>query len=191
MSKASTELSTPQLSRYFIGLLPPPEVQRYATQVQAYFRDTYQSQAALRSPPHITLQAPFEWPAVDSEQLVATLSQFRTLTPSIPIRLSGFGAFPPRVIFLAVEHTPALMTLQAELKQYVEDALGIIDRRSRDRPFRPHLTVAFRDLQPTAFRRSWPEFEPQTVQFDFDVQALTLLRHTGHRWEIERSLPLQ
>jgi 2'-5' RNA ligase len=179
------------MSRFFIALLPPPEVQRYVTQVKEYFRDTYQSQAALRSPPHITLQAPFEWPTADAEQLFMTLAQFRASTSTIPLCLSGFGAFPPRVIFLAVEHTPALITLQAELSQYVEDTLGIVDRRSRDRPFRPHLTVAFRDLKPAAFRRAWPEFEPQTVQFDFEVQALTLLRHTGHRWAVEKQVPLQ
>lgn len=176
-------------SRFFIALLPPPEVQAYATKIKEYFRDRYNSQAALRSPPHITLQAPFEWPMQDYTQLATTLANFRPKHVPIPIELSGFGAFPPRVIYLAVEHTAELMVLQADLSQYLAETLDIIDLQSRTRPFRPHLTVAFRDLKPATFRRAWPEFESRDIKFSGSVHELTLLIHTGKRWETHLNFP--
>ncbi len=137
--------------------------------MKLHFRDRYHSKAALRSPPHITLQAPFTWPKQDYERLEASLSSFVSQHTAIPIKLSGFGAFPPRVIYLAVDHTPELMTLQRDLSQHLAATLDIADPRSRTRPFCPHLTIAFRDLKPAAFRQAWPEFEQRDVQFAFSI----------------------
>lgn len=178
-------------TRFFIALLPPPAIQAEATQLKEYFRDRYRSQAALRSPPHITLQTPFEWPDQERDQLIGTLAQFRCSTPSIPVHLSGFGAFPPRVIYIDVEHTSALMTLQAELSQYLTETLQVVDPRSRDRPFRPHLTVAFRDLKPVAFRKAWPEFQQRAIAASFELSSFTLLRHTGKQWVVHQTFNLQ
>ncbi len=178
-------------TRFFVALIPPPEVHAEATQLKEYFRDRYNSQAALRSPPHITLQAPFEWPAEHGERVIRALTEFRCSVPVIPIRLSGFGAFPPRVIYLDVEHTSALMTLQTELSVYLAETLQVMDPRSRDRPFRPHLTVAFRDLKPVAFRQAWPEFQHRAVHFSFELSTFALLRHLGKQWLIYKTFDLQ
>ena len=136
------------------------------------------------------LQAPFEWPDDDRDQLIATLEQFRFPSAKIPIQLSGFGAFPPRVIYLDVEHTDELMALKAALSRYLAETLNVVDKRERDRPYRPHLTVAFRDLKPANFRRAWPEFEHKPAQFSFYVPAITLLRHNGRHWTIDQNFEL-
>ena len=52
---------------YFIALLPPDSIQDYATEVKQYFADNYDSKHAFKSPPHITLQPPFEW---DSSKII-------------------------------------------------------------------------------------------------------------------------
>lgn len=191
MNTAPTAAIAPAKSRYFIALIPPPPIQAAATALKEYFREHYRSQAALRSPPHITLQAPFEWPDAERDRLLSTLAAFQPTVTQVPITLSGFGAFPPRVIFLAVEPTAELMQLQSELSQYLADQAEIVDPRSRDRPFRPHLTVAFRDLKPAAFRRAWPEFAHQPADYTFTASTFTLLRHTGREWVSLRDLPLQ
>ena len=46
---------------FFIALLPPLKVQKYATKVKEHFAQQYNTKAALKSPPHITLQPPFFW----------------------------------------------------------------------------------------------------------------------------------
>jgi len=190
MNTAPTAAPAPATSRYFLAVMPPPAIQAEATALKEYFREHYRSQAALRSPPHITLQAPFEWPDADRDCLFSALAAFQPTVTPVPVQLSGFGAFPPRVIFLAVEPTTALMQLQAELSQYLATQLGIVDPRSRDRPFRPHLTIAFRDLKPAAFRRAWPEFAQRPADYPFTASTFTLLRHTGQRWSPLQDLPL-
>lgn len=46
---------------YFIALVLPSPLYEEVTRLKEYFRDRYNSKAALRSPPHITLHMPFKW----------------------------------------------------------------------------------------------------------------------------------
>ena len=175
--------------RFFIALLPPSEIQDTANAIKQYFSVRYHSRAAQKSPPHITLQPPFTWPAATVGSLQTALAAFATQHGATPITLSGFGAFPPGVIYINVLKTPELMLLQQLLTDYMEAELNIVDRRSQHRPYAPHLTVAFRDLKPSAFKKAWPEFEARSLQFQFRAEQLTLLIHTGRRWIVSQSLP--
>lgn len=177
-----SKTSSDEPLRYFIALLPPQTIQTEATAIKHVFKERYQSKAALRSPPHITLQPPFEWPKSATPKLEQALTQFATQANPIPISLLGFSAFPPRVIYINVLKTPELMTLQAKLIGYLESTLSIVPSRSKQRPFSPHLTVAFRDLKPAQFRQAWPEFKNCPFQAEFVVPNLTLLLHDGVRW---------
>jgi 2'-5' RNA ligase len=176
----------PKLHRFFIALVPPEPIQAYARTVQQDFWERYRSRKALNSPPHITLQPPFNWPETNIEPLLTSLKEFSQAWAEVAISLNGFAAFPPRVIYLDVVKSPELMALQTALMTFLETHLKIVDPHSRHRPFKPHLTVAFRDLKPAAFRKAWPEFQDQSVELAFIAQALTLLRHNGQRWEIYR-----
>jgi 2'-5' RNA ligase len=177
--------------RFFIALLPPLEIQTQVTHWKEYCRDRYHTAAALRSPPHITLMPPFAWATDDTERLLTTLAQFPAPLTRLPITLSGFGAFPPRVIFVHVVPSPQLTRLQADLQAYLTNQLGLEPGQSRDRPFHPHMTIAFRDLSRTAFRPAWAEFEQKSFQKGFTVTTFTLLKHTGKAWEVHSHYPLQ
>ncbi|HEY9764458.1 MAG TPA: 2'-5' RNA ligase family protein [Trichocoleus sp.] len=189
MERESRQPGSPGRKRFFIALLPPAEVQAEATAIKEYFQTNYQSEAALRSPPHITLQPPFEWAKDDLSRLYETLAAFALQQAPIPMTLSGFSAFPPRVIFIDVVKTPELVAVQPALMTYLEETLGIVDARSKNRRFAPHLTVAFRDLKPGAFRQAWPEFESRPFHAEFVVPGLTLLIHDGQRWQIGQTFP--
>lgn len=173
--------------RFFIALLPPQEIQDYARKVQHEFVDRYQSQAALRSPPHITLQPPFEWSFEALSELEQHLSEFAGNQATIPIVLEGFAAFSPRVIFINVLKTPELLTSQIALLAHTQATLGIAT--ANPRPFAPHITVAFRDLTPSHFNTAWQEFKSRSLHFEFVATHLTLLIHDGNRWQICREFP--
>ncbi|WP_392535920.1 2'-5' RNA ligase family protein [Nostoc sp. C117] len=172
------------MSRFFIALLPPQDIQDYANQIKQYFADNYASSAAQKSPPHITLQPPFEWPDANVSLLEASLREFAREQKSVPITLSKFAAFPPRVIYIDVVRSQELLTLQADLMADVESKLGIVDAVSKSRPFAPHMTVAFRDLTKENFRVAWSEFAKRQLYFEFTADKLTLLLHDGKRWNI-------
>ncbi|MBD2679417.1 MULTISPECIES: 2'-5' RNA ligase family protein [Nostoc] len=173
------------MSRFFIALLPPQDIQDYANQIRQYFADNYASRGAQNSPPHITLQPPFEWADTNVLLLETSLREFASKQKSIPITLSGFAAFPPRVIYIDVVRSQELLTLQADLMAYVESNLQIVDKVSKTRPFAPHMTVAFRDLTKQNFKAAWPEFEKRQLYFEFTADKLTLLLHDGKRWNIK------
>lgn len=174
---------------FFIALLPPQAIQDEVNTIKQHFADNYNSRAALRSPPHITLQAPFQWELEAVSALEECLKEFVGDRSSVPVTLSGFAAFPPRVIYVNVLKTPDLLKLQADLMAYVETSLEIIDPVAKKRPFAPHMTVAFKDLTRQNFRAAWPEFQQQPLEFDFTATHLTLLIHDGQRWQINSEFP--
>ncbi|HAG85528.1 MAG TPA: 2'-5' RNA ligase [Cyanobacteria bacterium UBA12227] len=179
-----------QYSRFFIGLLPSENIQDYANEIKEHFGQVYQSRAAQKSPPHITLQPPFEWQVEEHSVLEQSLRGFAEVQNPVPIILKGFGAFIPRVIYINVIKTPELMALQKYLTEYMEASLGIVEPISKRRPFSPHMTVAFRDLTKENFRLAWSEFQNRPFEFKFTVSQLTLLIHDGQRWNISTEFPL-
>lgn len=82
-------------SRFFIALLPPLEIQDYANQIRQIFAERYASRGAQNSPPHITLQPPFEWANAEVPLLEECLREFALLRQSVPVTLDGYAAFAP------------------------------------------------------------------------------------------------
>ncbi|MGD1913740.1 MAG: 2'-5' RNA ligase family protein [Rivularia sp. (in: cyanobacteria)] len=174
------------MNLYFIALLPPQEIQDYANEVKQYFADTYNSKHAQKSPPHITLQPPFEWDSDNLPILEECLQNFARSTNVIPITLNGYNAFAPHVIYIDVVQTPDLTNLQADLMFYLENNLGILDKVGKSRSFTPHMTVAFKDLKRSKFKAAWLEFENRELHFEFNARELTLLKHENKRWNITK-----
>lgn len=177
-----------ETSLFFIALLPPPDIQEYVTQIKQHFAERYGSRAALKSPPHITLQPPFEWAANNISTLEEYLGTFASGKQSVPVTLEGFSAFPPRVIYVDVLKSDQLLALQADLMPQMEK-LGIVDKVSKTRPYAPHITVAFRDLTKQNFRVAWNEFQSRQLHFEFTATQLTLLLHDGSRWNVRAEFP--
>ncbi|MGF1675412.1 MAG: 2'-5' RNA ligase family protein [Rivularia sp. (in: cyanobacteria)] len=172
------------MSLYFIALLPPQSIQDYVNEVKQYFADNYDSKHAQKSPPHITLQPPFEWDGDKLTDLEECLQQFVTGRESISVTLNGYNAFAPRVIYIDVVQTPELMDLQADLIADVEKYLGIVDKLGKSRGFTPHMTVAFKDLKVNNFRKAWMDFKNRELHFEFTARNLTLLKHENQRWNV-------
>lgn len=185
-NKKSVELNESSgMHRFFIALLPPHTIQVVANEVKAIMRDDYASKAAFRSPPHITLHAPFEWAMADLLKLDKVLRQFAAKQRPVPITLDGFNAFEPHVIYIDVVKREGLMLLQPKLLEVMESELGVVSKSDRNRAFVPHLTVAFRDLKPAMFRKAWAVFQHREIHFDFVAEHIALLIHDGKLWQVK------
>jgi 2'-5' RNA ligase len=178
-----------QTQRFFIALLPPQSVQDEVNQIKQYFAEQYASRHAQKSPPHITLQPPFEWSSEEVSQLKQGVRSFAQTCGRVSIVLDNFSAFPPRVIYIHVLKTPELLTLQQQLIAHLEGALGIADPVSKSRPFVPHMTIAFRDLTRQNFVVAWQEFQVKSLHFEFVSDRVTLLVHKGDRWTVASEFP--
>jgi 2'-5' RNA ligase len=169
--------------RFFIALLPPDFIKDEVRQIQSDFDSRYSSKATLKAPPHITLIAPFELSKNRVESLQVELEKFAKTRSPFMINLSGFAAFPPRVIYLDVVPNPVLTNLYADIAATLANILSIIDPYA-SRPFVPHMTVAFRDLTPDNFERAWSEFRDRKINFEFEANNLTLLAHDEQQWNV-------
>lgn len=172
------------MARYFVALLPPAEIQSQVNAVKQDFADRFASRKAQNSPPHITLQPPFGWQPEQEDLLRSVLATFAQAQPPLSLQLDGFGAFAPRVIFVKVVSTPTLVSLQQQLLTHLEQELQITDAKANHRPFRPHMTVAFRDLTRQNFQAGWAEYQNRSFADQFTASKLTLLIHNGRCWQI-------
>jgi len=169
---------------YFIAIVPPAPIYEEALAQKEYFKNHYDSKASLNSPPHITLHMPFRWKENEEPALFEYLAQFVKDVQPLGITLKNFSAFPPRVIFIDVEMSQELENLQKDLQRYCKRVLQLFNANYKALPFRPHLTVAFRDLKKPSFLRAWAEFKMKSFQAAFTADKVALLKHSGRVWNV-------
>ena len=142
--------------RLFVAVNLPEEERRLAHEATALLRRSdlpvkWVEPDAL----HVTLKFLGEVPAETAGPLGPALdAAVRTARP-FEVTLGGVGAFPgaarPRVIWLGVEHHPALELLAND----VERALQPFGFEAELRPFQPHITLgrARQGARPAALTR--------------------------------------
>lgn len=177
--------------QYFVALVPPSPVLEETRRLKEYFRDKYGSKASLNSPPHITLHMPFMWNEEKERKLISTLRNFGRQWDPIKVCLDNFSSFPPRVIFAKVTPSDSLAKLQKELHRVFKCELDIFNANWQDKPFHPHLTLAFRDLKKPAYDLAWKEFSEKEYKADFMADRIALLKHNGKEWGIVEELLLE
>lgn len=173
------------MDQYFLALLPPENIRQQVRKIKEEIRDTYQSKKALRLPAHITLQAPFKLEEERVPHVLKVLEEFADTESPFNIILSGFGAFPPRVIFLEVANPGPVKHLQKALHEVMLQIVPGEDEL-KDRKFHPHITVATRDLQQKQFQTAWEEFRRRDFSASFTAHSMTMFRHNGKSWDILR-----
>lgn len=176
---------------YFIALVPDEPTYSEVRQFKTEIKDQFDSKAALRSPPHITLHMPFQWKEEKEEVLISSLNKLTSSHSSFKVRLDNFGAFPPRVVYVDVIASAPLSKLHLSIQKLARSDWHIYPKTSNSRPFRPHMTIAFRDLKKQVFFDAWKEFEQREYQSGFTASNLCLLKHNGKSWDVFNQSPLQ
>jgi len=105
------------------------------------------------------------------------------------LTLQNFKSFPPRVIYIDVLPNPQLTELQQALRKEVKKDLKLFNANYKDRPFVPHVTVAFRDLRKSAYYSAWETFGSKEFHYQFLATELSLLKHDGKVWRVMNRFP--
>lgn len=182
--------SHPAGSLYFIALVPPQPTFDQAWEIKEYFAEKYNSRAALKSPPHITLYMPFRMKEKKEAELVDELQAILREVRAFQIVLDGFDAFAPRVIYIDVEKTGRLSELYQEVRRKMQKLLHQDNADWKNRGFTPHLTVAFRDLKRGHFQEAWEEFRERPFTASWNVEDVCLLKHNGKKWNLYKKFNL-
>lgn len=167
---------------YFIALIPPAEIREEVTQFKKYASRHFKASHALKSPPHITLFPPFRWSAEKEASLREALKNFAAVRSIFQVQLEDFDRFDRRVIFVHVIPNQELLDFQKDLKAYINKQLELT--HVDERPYHPHMTVAFKDLKPDVFEQAWAYFSEQAYERVFEADQLYLLKHDGKQWQV-------
>ena len=173
-------------SLYFIAIIPDQDLSDRISCLKEEAYELFNTKAALKSPPHITLHMPFRWRTDKEPELISTLEQFNFSNYPLAVEVSNYGYFPPRVVFLKIVHNNELIALQKALFRFIKSNLKIYNANYKERPFHPHMTIAFRDLKKRDFIAAQAHFNSKKFQATFQVNNICLLRHDGQRWQPHR-----
>lgn len=176
------------LQKYFLALVPPPEILQKAHEIKEQLRNQFGIKYALKSPPHITLKMPFNYNEAKEELLISKLGQHLKDQEIFSVKIVGVGTFGNRVVFLSIEKSADLELLQTKLKLYCKQELHLVDELS-DRNFHPHMTVAFKDLKPAQFPEVLAKVRQLSFITEFSAENLILLKSVEGRWINHRVIP--
>lgn len=176
---------------YFIALIPEGEVYTDVMNWKQHFEKEYHSKASLNSDPHITLHMPFRWRDKKRDALFNCLETLATNNAPFDLKVEGFAAFPPRTIYLDVEEKREILELQHQVKESFRRDLKLLNANYKDHAFKPHITLAYKDLRKNEFQRAWAEFGNKEYRSSFEVKHISLLKHNSKRWEIDKRFDLK
>ncbi len=179
-----------ELARYFIALVPPEPVFSELNQLKAQISEKYQTKAALQSPPHVTLHMPFRFRESKEVEILNTLDKLN-FNKALEMDQNGFGAFPPRVLYVNVNLTEELKIFQKEVGVKVRRHLKVVKEEYRGQAFHPHLTLAFRDLRPIHFVQAWNDYKDKEIYFHWKANSFFLMKHSGLAWCLYKEFNLR
>ena len=171
---------------YFIALIPQEELCNEIDFFKNDFAERFASKEALKVVPHITLKTPFTLPVSDHTRLLEWFRKLYINYEPFKIELKDFGAFhnpQAPVIFVHPIMNTALYSLQQEISRSFKFLYpGLITQY--DHKFTPHITIAYRDLEPGKFEEAWNEYKQKEFRAQFEVDKFYLLQHDRKRWNI-------
>ncbi len=176
---------------YFIALLPPEAIMNEITNLKNFVFEKYKSRQALNSPPHITLHMPFKWREDREDKVIDSIQEVSGGMNPFIISLNGFDFFKQRVVFIKVCLSEELKYLQEKIAKMAAQNLKINNADYKNRPFHPHITIAFRDLKKENFQVARNYFEKQDFSRNFTTKDISLLKHNGKYWEDYFKVPLK
>ena len=178
---------------YFVAILPDEKTSKEIDIFKSDLANNYESRKALAVITHITLKAPFKLIAAKHDELMYWFSNLYLNIGTFQIELKNFGAFHNKnnpVIYVNPIMNLHLYALQKELIRsfrikYPE--IGVLDIELK---FKPHITVAYRDLSPEKFKEAWSVYQTKKYDTVFDVNSFHLMQHYGRKWNIIQSFSL-
>ena len=177
-----------ELPLYFVAIVPPEPLRSEAMQWKEYFAKEYNSKAALRSPPHITLHMPFRLKPDKEAALISTLQNVK-IEP-FKIALKDYGSFSPKVIYINVVASVAITALYENVQFALKTKMNLHNADYKGKGFHPHITIAFRDLKKSFYQAAWGELKEKNYENSFQCSSFTLLKHNGRTWDEYREFDL-
>ncbi len=168
--------------RYFVGF----HVKGQGGKVRDEISDALAAQFKMRSlrqskPAHMTIVPPFE--SDDVSALEFKIEDLVARYHSLPIKLSGFGHFNKRVLYI-VAHLPD------ETRRAFDEISRVLNHAPFDAT--PHVTVGYCDT-PAHFPLMWQFLQTLNSQAECVLDNVTIFARSEKMWQVHREfvIPLE
>lgn len=170
------------MPEYFVAVTLPDQIGMEVERWRRRFR-------APKTPPHLTLIAPFQWD-LDEQKLIEVLRVTAQCHRPFDILCQGLGHFGRAVIFIDVNPSQALLSLQSDLARNLQE-IGV---KPEERPFHPHITLATR-LRGNQYDLCRVQLMDYNPRYSFRCSTITLfilaIEGKIKRWQEACVLPLK
>ena len=130
---------------YFIAIIPPEQICMEVTGFKEDFANHFKSKAALKTKPHITLKAPFKFPALHHKETIQWFEQMPITVLSFQQKLNDFDAFHNKrnpVIYVKPVINPSLSLLQKQVLLNFKEKYPHENIMELEFTYKPHMTIA-------------------------------------------------
>lgn len=174
-------------SLYFIAIILPLVTASEIEIFRLEMAEKYNSKAALKVMPHITLKAPFKLSADGGRELLEWFKSVPVQASTFTIELNNFGSFDNsknKVIYVRPHLSRQLAALHNDIIISFSTMYPHIRNSTHEHMFNPHITIAYRDLSLENFQLAWDDYRYKTYLSNFVCDRISLLKHNGLRWEV-------
>lgn len=175
---------------YYLAVLVPEPVRTAILTIQQDISRMLGDEGVLRSPPHITLLAPFPFEEELLPQLSQELEKICASFRPFSVVLSGYDAFPSHTVFVRVLQNRSLRVLEHMLWSRLTMHYPMVAWKPRVR-FHPHVTIATKIAQEQTYFSLMKAFGDKPYHASFAVPELSLMSWDGESWEVVRGFGLK
>lgn len=164
---------------YFIAIVLPEPQLSFVENIKKEIAGKFNSQVPLKAPAHITLIPPFSSQReLDLKRLITNYS-FEPFT----LFINSYGSFSSKCVFLKPNKSEELISLYQNFRKNFKLDFSEVKRKIRY-SFYPHITVGNRDWSSVDFQNCWEQYRNSSVNFDFQVEDISLLKHLEGKWDV-------
>ena len=168
---------------YFVAIIPEEKIEQEISEFKSDLFRRFHTKAAMKSPSHITLVAPFQFDPENESQLIYALQLSAKNGNKFHVQLQDFDSFPPNVLFVKVVLNHNLLELEQKVKLNFSKIKGP-KLNEQDRPFHPHMTIGNRDWTADEFLQACREYKLKKYSAEFIARKISLLKLGKGKWDI-------
>jgi len=169
----SNSMAGYRIYEYLLVLSPPEEIRNRVVTIKKEFAETYKTEAASRTSPHITLVS-FAALGMMEEKILHRLQVITMGVTPFKVELRDYGSFPTHTIFINVVSKLPIQDLVRQLKE----GQRLMKLNNENKPHfmdEPHLVIC-RKLKPWQYEQGWLAFSHRQFTGRFIADSMLLLK---------------
>lgn len=174
MQKVINALPGYNVNEYLLVISPPEELWHKIMKIKESFADTYKTDIARWSKPHISLVNFVQYEMMES-RIVHRLKAVAMGSPAFKLELKDYGSFPSHTIYINVLSKIPVQNLLKEIRTETQRLMKFDDDNKPHFMMEPHLTIA-RKLLPWQYEKGWLEYSHRHFTGRFIADSMLLLK---------------